>query len=393
MQAALRAHPEVSGVVAAADDVTRCDGHTWRLFLGNHFAETREMSREQRRARLDSVLDAGTSPRQSSWEDAREELLLVIRSGGFGRMAAHELPAGARPSAEMSLVRRSFLPGLDVLAVRDTPKAMDYVTSATLQRWAVDADEVLAAAQARVTSMLADPRIELHDQVHGPLWSVATGDTYESSRLLVPGWLASLRNVVEGRPVAIVPERGILFVGGDQRPEMIQRLAQMAEKEFSSSPRSVSCALYTVDDDGEVVPYLPQPPHPCAGIAGVGHAELALREHQQQKAQLEAAPEPKEDIFVATYLAFQTPEGVVRSRAVWTEGVLTLLPETNFVMLVTMDEKGERALSRVDVPFAVIADRLTLEPGLTPARDRTGVFPDAATLRELHARHVGAGLL
>jgi hypothetical protein len=39
----------------------------------------------------------------------------------------------------------------------------------------------------------------------GPLQIVASSDTYESSRLVVPAWLASFRSKGEGEPVGIIP--------------------------------------------------------------------------------------------------------------------------------------------------------------------------------------------
>lgn len=48
----------------------------------------------------------------------------------------------------------------------------------------------------------------------------ATEDVYASSRLVVPGWLASMKDRVEGRPLAIIPERG---GSGSPRPGASRR--------------------------------------------------------------------------------------------------------------------------------------------------------------------------
>ncbi len=138
-------------------------------------------------------------------------------------------------------------------------------------------EAVLEAALARF-GKVADRSASIYDQTDGPLFVVSTDDMYESSRLLIPGWLASFRGKVEGAPVAIVPHASLLLVGGSACPTMISRLVAIAAREFDASPRHVSPALYTVDESDRVVPYLSDAVDVC-----VAEHKLASWEYTRQK--------------------------------------------------------------------------------------------------------------
>lgn len=394
VEAVLRALPTVGEVTAAegafALDVTTKSGKQHRVFLDNHYTETREMAPEQRRSRLNFALAAiGMEEDELTWEAARDALLPVIRGATYGIPSPEEIPVAMRGAvAESQFIRRPFLPYLDVLAVVDQPTAMTFVTRSMLKRWNVGLDEVFAAALGRVSVL--SPNVELYDKTHGNLWIVSTNDTYESSRLLIPSWLASFRDKVEGNPVAIVPERGMVMVGGDARPEMIERLAVTAEKEFMASGRGISCGLYTVDEEHVVVPYRPAPDSPLSTDVCIAHEKLAKFEYDQQKRLLDALPGHTDEVFVATYMVFKLTNDAVRSTSSWTRGVPTFLPRTERVALVTLNREETAAETTTSVPFEAVAERLNLVPDLHPPRFRTGAFPDENELRALAARFAPA---
>lgn len=232
------------------------------------------------------------------------------------------------------------------------------------------------AALAR-THLLENPRVDLHDKTHGRLWIVASEDAYEPSRLLIPGWLASFKDKVDGRPIAIIPERGTLMIGGDGRPEMIRRMLETAEREFDASTRRISPALYTVDDDGKVVPYQTPASNPLANAVALGHQKLATYEYEQQKELLDAHYEKEGiDIFVASYKLFENESGALRSLCVWTKGASrSYLPKTERIVLLELGH-DRKAKVTLELPFEALEDRLTVVPGLHPVRyETTGGFP------------------
>jgi hypothetical protein len=237
----------------------------------------------------------------------------------------------------------------------------------------------------------ADDGIEELEDTDSPVWQVSSGDYYESSRLLVPGFLASFADRVEGRPIAIIPERSTMLIGGDDNPETIQALAELARREYEESSRSISPSLYTVDDDGAVVPYQrpsDDPDDDVANVVRLGHVLLALNEYNAQKADLERRFEQTgEDLFVASYTAVELePTGRPLAYAVWGQGVPTLLPRTDVVHIACGDPESDQDDSFAvtwDSLLAIVGDCVTPEPNLAPDRYRTVRWPSETQLAAL----------
>jgi len=288
------------------------------------------------------------------------------------------------PQPSATFLRRAFLPFLDFVVAVDRPRSMMFVNRRMAATWNVAADQVFAAAEAKL-AVLADAKVELYDDINGPLFVVATGDDYETSRLLVPGWLESFRGRVEGRPIAIIPERTTLMVGGDRRPEMVNRLAEKAEREFAASSRRLSPGLYTSDESGRVIPYCAREGDPFAAKVRVGHEKLALREYEYQWLVLDKFYENTgKDIFVASYTVVNTPSGAIESLSVWSEGVLTHLPRSQRVVLhVPGAGRGAKPKRFLNVPFESIEDRVRPVPDLHPPRFETVTFPSEPELEAL----------
>ena len=367
--------PNVQTVTRSPDafalDVTTPNGVQHRFFLDNAFDETRELSPDDKLARIAFMLSSLDEPiEKPAWDEARETFVPVLRGATYGIEIWAEQP-------NAMFVRRPFLPYVDELVGMDRRTSVEFVGRAALDWWNVTAEDLFAASTARA-HLLADPAVELYDKTHGPLWNVATNDTYESSRLLVPGWLASFEGKVDGRPIAIVPERGTLMVGGDGRRTMIERLLDTAGREFGASNRRISPVLYTADAQGKVVPYALPAGDALARKLRLAQEQLALYEHDTQKQVLERLYEERGlDVFVSSYQVFETDEGGMRSSTVWVKGVRTYMPRTERVILLTPGEgEGAKPKSVVDVAFEEVEERLTRVDGLHPERFETVEFPE-----------------
>ncbi|MBL8720047.1 MAG: DUF1444 domain-containing protein [Myxococcales bacterium] len=354
------------------------------VYLENFFRESREVDPDLRDAHVLERLAALFSADEESvsWEVGAERLLPVIRPTGFyvGLSANGQDPA---------LAGCPFLPFVDVYVALDDDQRLSLVRNADLERWGVSLDDALARAMANAERLFAPP--ELCDRDVGPLFHVVADDSYESSRLAVPGLLASFTGRVDGRPIAIVPERAQLWIGGDARPEMIERLAGMAEREYEASNRSISPAVYTVADDGTVVPLRLPSGHPCANQVRLGHVKLALREYGEQKDALDARHERENiDLFVASVSGLQRSDGFPLTWAMWGEGIDTLLPVVDVVMLTRGDDAP--AEDTFFVPFErvieILGENFVPAPGYHPPRVRLSAFPDAEALEALRAASV-----
>lgn len=283
-------------------------------------------------------------------QDLRPLLRPVSRPGQAWRVALH------RP--ERAIVRRRVLPFLHVLLVLDHPHHMVYVGRHHLAALGMSFSQALSEGLDRL-----DPVAGLRREDDG-LWRLAAGDGYEPARLLLPGWLRAFSERVPGRPLAAVPNHHRLFVGGeDQAAALLAR----ATRDWSDTGMPVSPLLYTAGAEGALLPWQPPPEHPLAPRLQAALRELALREYENQRQELEA-------LFEGAVFAPVRAHGAgveVRLATRWTQGTVALLPPVDLVEL--RPEEGE--------PLWVATDRLVRIlslppwPDLDPPRLRAATWP------------------
>lgn len=356
-----------------------------KMFLGNTFLETRDSSPEQRLAalrRLMSVIDSAGQERD--WDSAMPSLVPLLRAVTFGGTVG----MGA------AMVRLPFVPFLTLFIGIDEAARIAFATGKELEAWGQNPESALAQAFVNLGKHVATatqerPDSEPYDRdAPYPVWHVTRDDSYESSRITLPGYLESFRGKVLGNPIAIVPHRSMLVISGDGDPRALERLAQMAEREFNASPRSVSPAIYTTDANARVVPLRLAPDHPQHALVERGHKLLAHDIYGDQKTLLEKRfKQEGVDVFVASHMLLTDKEtGKLSSASTMTEGVPSLLPETDKLALVSRSKERKVLV----VARAVVAD---LAPEcfeaaheFDPPRIRTLSWPRPETLAELERR-------
>jgi hypothetical protein len=354
------------------------DGDTGWIYLHNTFRETEDASRSERQERVRRLVAAVVhEPRvDRGWDEVRPRLRPVLRGATFGQ---------GMSNGDSALLSRPALPYLVELVVVDEPTSMAYVLEHHAREWGVDADEIFAAAHAnlapRATSATqGEPR-------DGPamIRFVDTGDAYFTSMLLIDGFLAGLTPRVGGRPVAFVPDKDTLAVLGDDHPEALAQFYEMMEHEYRDAVRSLSPVGYTTDDSGRVVPYRTTEPGPLANRVHRAEVMLAAAEYNAQKEALDARHERDGvDLFVATVMAVERPDGSTFSVSVWTDNCDTLLPETDHVFL----QSSEREAFAVPWPIVAAEASFAPVPGISPPRFRVRTWPDEPVLHRLRAESI-----
>jgi hypothetical protein len=381
VEAALAALPTVTSVSRGPDfslSVTTTGGQTPTMFLGNIFLETRDLGAAERRERIRrfvAVLQE-TPEDAPPWTAVGDRLVPVLRAATFDQRVFDD--PTARP------IRRRFVPFLVEGVGIDSENSFQFINQATVAGWNVGADAVFEAARANARRCFDGSDVERHHaDGPAPLWHVARDDSYESSRLLVSGWLASFTGKVVGRPVAIAPSRSKLVVGGDGDERCLRQLIDSARREYEASPRSISPGLYTVDQAGAVVPLVLPPQHSLADEVALGHLTLAVSEYKTQQDDLQARL--GEQVFVASCTGIRRNDGGVFSYTTWAKDVDALLPRAE--QIAFGESAGADAAFWVpwDAALAIVGDCLCLEPGHDPPRWRTGRWPDPATIAKLKA--------
>jgi hypothetical protein len=359
--------------------VRRGGGGEQTLFLDNVFKETRDLDPAQRIQHIQRFVRAmaALDATPMTWDEVAPNLAPLLRTPSmFG---------GSPQTAEMRPLYRAAGPFLIECVGIDSENGIAYVGTDLPAKWGVTAEDVFTRSTENAHTFFQDDVAPYDTQAPYPIWHVSRDDSYESSRLLVPGWLASFGGKVKGRPVAIVPERSTLIVGGDGDARCLKRLVESAKAEFGASPRCISPALYTVDTDGKVVPLVLPPQHALATDVAVGHAMMASIEYEtQQKAHQQRVGD---GVFVASFKAIKTDAGAVLSYTTWTQGVASSLPRADDVALVTPD--GDRPAKVIRVPWKVLlmvaGGHLEPEEGVDPPRWRTKGSLDKRMLEALRA--------
>jgi hypothetical protein len=381
--AALRELPAVTAVVERPDDfaLTVRTGAIERVaYLGNIFAETRDLGPSDRAARIRRFIKAVGAPvAEDEWSSVRGRLVPLLRASSLRLTPA---------SGGADLLCRGFAPCLLECVGIDGEDSFQLVVSANVEAWKMTAGAVFDQARKNATGAFRPEDTTIYDRrAPYPLWRVSRDDSYESSRLVLPGWLASFASKVKGRPVAIAPHRSFVLVGGDGDEACLERLIDSAQREHSASPRNISPGLYTVDAAGAVVPLVLPLEHRLFNQVALGHLLLATTEYQAQQQFLQR--ERGEGVFVAPFVAVQAQDGRVASYTTWTQEVPSLLPETDQIAFV-IDPAGSPRVFRV--PWAVaaarIGDCLVREPGTDPPRWHTARWPDPETLAAIEAAAV-----
>lgn len=315
------------------------------------------------------------------WSEARLELVPLLRTPRV--LAAAPQDAGAQYPVHRAFA--SFL--LECVGI-DSDRGLAFAHPSHLAAWGVEAADAFAAATENARTHFVDDVAPYDAQAPYPIWGVARDDGCESSRLLLPGWLASFRGRVNGRPVAMVPHRSLLVVGGDGDPRCLRRLIDAAKAEFEASPRKISPALYTVDSADRVVPLVMPAGHPLAADVALGHATIAMAEYGAQHGPLQQ--HLGESTFVAKLNAARGPEGTPLTLTTWTRSVPSLLPWADRVALVLSPEQKDGEVLTVPwrALFQIAGHLLTQETDLNPPRWRTQGWPDGEALNRLRQARV-----
>jgi hypothetical protein len=254
----------------------------------------------------------------------------------------------------------------------DWPEATQSVNREDLERWGVTIDEALEAGKENLeATMKGYARIGEH------LAAFMPGDSYDACRVLLVDRIRDMG--MKGRPVAMVPNRKLAYVTGEDDPEGLAMMADLAAEPLAD-PYGLSGVPLVLDGD-TWVDWMPPPGHPShrafrdlevktLGPMYQAQEELLNRLHERDGV----------GVFVASFSAVEKPDnGGLVSYCVWGNGVDALLPVTQ--KIIFFRELGERpaAIGEFDRVREVAGD--LMEPtDHYPPRYRVRESPDEAAL-------------
>jgi hypothetical protein len=360
---------------AFAYEIVTGDERTKTFFLGNAFAECRDIPPE---ARAEVIARYVRLCREESsdftWTEARPRLRAFLKPATF--------------ALGFPMVRRPFLPHLDEVVAVDEPERMAFATEELVADWKVPVEEVFEAAREGLATSLTDALAPYDPDA--PIWVLGTADAYATGRMLLSSWVSGVAAALSAQPVFAIPRRDMLLVVRDGDTAMVQRLAATAEREYAASERSVSPALYTADADGRIVPYRGSADDGTATLAKRGHALLDLAEYEAAKEHVQKEADARgESVFVATFTLVGNEESIT-SYAVWPPELDTVLPLTDEIVVCGNEGVEPWAFSlRTADAERVLGGAGETYPCAGPRRVRMRPGLTREQLRELYALRSG----
>ncbi len=311
--------------------------------------------------------------------DVHPDLLPVVRSRFYLESVA--LQSRARGGEGLAVPQQLLGDHLSLSLVYDLPQAMRSIIQDDLDKWEVSFYEAVEAARHNLEQMGNVSFATLQNEGGEGVYISATGDNYDASRLVMLDLIRKMP--VRGDYIAMVPNRDTLVVTGSEDLAGLEIMCKLAEDSFQK-PRPISTvALRLVDDEWES--WLPDEQSP----AFARFHELRLRtlgmEYNDQKELLDQInAHAEQNVFVASFSAIKHKEnGRISSYSVWSEGVDTLLPETDDVLLLRPDRNTQDvqvvAASRFERVREIAGD-LMQPVGTYPERYRVTEFPSAEQL-------------
>jgi hypothetical protein len=353
--------------------VVKEDGDdAWLFNLRNIYSEYLSADAKDRSALLRrSCLGLASRVRMpDEFEDVKPDLLVTICARSMPELM--RLEEEGRGSKWKELACTPVSEHLIACLVFDLPTTMQYVTADKLEQWGVSLYEAVEIARQN----LAEREFKAAS-LGERLYVFLTADAFDAARMLLLDGIRTFE--LNGPPVAMAFSRDSLIITGADDVEGLGIMADLAERK-SDEPRQI-CPIphKLIEDDWE--PWLPAPEHPHHEKFRVLRLKYLYGEYAKQRPLLDGQHKRSgEDIFVASYSAVEK-NGKPLSYCVWSKGVNSYLPQTEFVALHDPQTK-QTGLVPWDRLHAAVAHLMTpLE--IYPSRWHVSEFPSPEQIERL----------
>lgn len=347
--------------------------------LRNFYEEFCKLSPADRKRFLPEIVEAILAPREELPSDFNE-VRGHLRPKIWARAGIEHTNLQARiRGGQKGIDMPQYEVGSHLLAsiVYDLPRSVRSISSEELEEWGTSYYEALEIA----TQNLIEADFS-YAKVGDGLYVSATGDSYDASRILLTEFIKSLE--VRGDTIAMVPNRDMLIIGGSDDDEALATMLALAEQAVENPRPLASTPLKLVGD--QWVDWMPSRGHPLFDGFRMLELKYLYQEYAQQKEMLDKLYEQQSiDRFVASFSAASEQDGDnVFSYSVWSEGIESLLPQTERVMFFrSRGEENEIVASAPWHKVQKVVGHLMSDVDLYPKRYLVTEFPSDEELAQL----------
>lgn len=290
----------------------------------------------------------------------------------------HSLQAQVQMGREMEgMCRRPVVNDVVAALAIDMPDSMSLVTEESLKEWGVTFEDAFDQATLNLRGHTEQDGWKV---IQPGVWSGEWGDSYESSRILLPDVIHRLGI---SDPVAMVPFRDSILVTSARDELGLESMLGIVERAIETSNRWISFKPALLQEKAWL-PFTP-PPALQERFRRIAITNSSFTYSQQKELLDSKFKKESEDVFVATYSVLET-DGKAMSWAMWTKGVShALLPITDLVILGAPEEPD---LPTLIVPWDRVRElvgHLMLTTEINPPRFRVREFPSSDEFSKLRA--------
>jgi hypothetical protein len=302
------------------------------------------------------------------WDLAAKNLYGCLRSRY--QLLTTEIESRGETVPFVRPISMPWLADLEIVLMYDFGPYLAQVKPEHVEIWGQSSEALFARAQANLTA-LERPRWE---PIGDGVFKVVSEVSYEESFVLVDAVISALQ--VQGDPVVAVPNRGVLLATGSDMPAALERLITEARRSMQEHPWPMSAALLRrVAGRWQLFE-----PGPALASAARTFELLSLAgTYSEQQEALEKHLEKKGlDVYVAKFAVMNARDGSggVHSWCVWSEGVPSLLPRTDVVILRRSDENEKAVILAWDTVQRLCGTYMQ-PTGDEPPRFGVDTFPAA----------------
>jgi len=307
----------------------------------------------------------------ATFEDVVFDLFPTVRNRCQFEITRLKARVDGLPSLEWP--HRVIADHLTVSFVYALPEVMVQVQRQNLADWGRSFEEALDAACNNLRKISG----QQWNIPFAGVWTSPWRDNHDASRLVLTDLFQAL--AIQGAHVAMVPNRDTLIVTGSEDERGLAHMAVLAEKPLDHA-RPITGLAFLLDNE-TWLPWLPGADHPLHDQFHLLQLQSLGRDYTTQKDLLDAFHEKTgQNIWVASYSAVKDEEtGKAHSYCVWSQGVETLLPQTEEVYFFVPqgEQEGEVvARARWDQVQQVVSHLMERDGGY-PLRYRVKDFPTA----------------
>ena len=301
-------------------------------------------------------------------EEAARHLLPIVRNSAERGQAMLAAARGYSP-----LLFRPVCEGLEVGIAYQRGRVVHRVAQAHLKAWDMSEEAAFAAAFANLRARSTAPLLSSPQGVYGGGWD----DGYDSSRILLPELIEAA--VGAGRPVAMVPTRGMLMVCSDQNEEAMEAMLKAAIEAMRKEKMVMPRLLRLVEGRWQVF----VPPRLARRLNSLAKY-VEGNDYRLQKELLKAHEMASgRNRCVVTYLVGKLgPEQLRTSACTWTRDMPSLLPKTDLLYFADPASLDPPITVTWDAAMPVVG-ALMQRTDDHPPRYYVEGFPNAVQLAQL----------